>query len=262
MRSRAPHIQQLLPVALCTCAFGMPASAQQSPKQPERAPMTPANVFEKVARAYAEFSSYRDSGTVKSVMILSGGTTIKESSFTTVFVRPDRLRFEYSDRRFGDKPAPYIIWFNGSDVRTWWFIKPGIQKPESLRMAIAAATGVTLGSAARVPGLLLPQRFLAGGLLMLQADRIDDDVDRGLACFRISGTNLPANTSLKLDRFEATILDSSITIWVDKKTFLVRRVESATTFDRFRNQETTTYTPEINVEIPEEALEFNPPVAP
>ena len=49
--------------------------------------------------------------------------------------------------------------------------------------------------------------------------------------------------------------------WIDKKTFLIRKVEEECIFINggFRTKTTTTYFPVINADISKKALEFNPP---
>ena len=56
-----------------------------------------------------------------------------------------------------------------------------------------------------------------------------------------------------------TLLVDNMTLWVDKKTFLVRRIDSQIKFDNFSTQETTTYKPVIDGEVTDKMLEFDPP---
>jgi hypothetical protein len=50
-----------------------------------------------------------------------------------------------------------------------------------------------------------------------------------------------------------------MTLWIDKKTFLVRRIDTQTKFGYFRTEKTTTYDPVIDGEITDKMLEFDPP---
>lgn len=54
-------------------------------------------------------------------------------------------------------------------------------------------------------------------------------------------------------------MDDPITLWIDKKSYLVRRIDEQATFDTFRTQMTTTYEPVIDGEIADKLLEFDPP---
>jgi len=176
---------------------------------------------------------------VKTVFIRTDRKRTVEKPFTTAFVRPDRFRFEYEY-----KERRYILWRKGNDVQTWWDVTPGIKKPASLRLALAAATGVSSSSAKTVPALLIPDEVGGGRLTgITEAQRIEDAKLDKVECFRIQGQ----------------YAGSPMTIWVEKETFLVRRIDSQKKFDDFRTERTTTYEPVINGEISDKMLEFDPP---
>ena len=48
------------------------------------------------------------------------------------------------------------------------------------------------------------------------------------------------------------------TIWIEKSTFLVRRIKIEAQLPRLKIEETIEYSPSMNVEIPEESLIFSP----
>jgi hypothetical protein len=56
------------------------------------------------------------------------------------------------------------------------------------------------------------------------------------------------------ERFE----DSPITIFIDYRTFLVRRIEIATQFETYRTETVTEYDPAIGVLITDDQLRFYP----
>jgi outer membrane lipoprotein-sorting protein len=60
-------------------------------------------------------------------------------------------------------------------------------------------------------------------------------------------------------RIEGMFGGSPTTLWIDQKTFLVRRIDAQKKFNNFRTEETTTYDPVIDEEIPDKKLEFDPP---
>ena len=134
-----------------------------------------------------------------------------------------------------------IIWANGKDVQTWWDIKPGIEKAKSLHLAVAGATGVSGGSAHVIPALLLPD-VVGGANLTAITDvkRAEDGKLDKAECFRVEG---------KFGK-------QPITLWIDKKSYLVRRIDEQTTFDTFRTEQTTTYDPTINDKIADKLLEI------
>jgi hypothetical protein len=182
---------------------------------------------------------------VKIVYLERLGRRTEERPFRTAFVRPDRFRFEYQETGFFGAKRRYIVSRVGSKVQTWWDVRPGIEAPESLNSALGAATGVSGGSAHTIPVLLLPGEVEGRRLTdMTDVKRIADATLGGVDCFRVEGTyaNVPR------------------TVWVEQKTFLVRRIEFESTFPSFRTQETTTYEPVVDKPVAQELLEFNPPL--
>jgi outer membrane lipoprotein-sorting protein len=206
--------------------------------------LTPAQIFDRVARIYESCKSYRDSGAVKTVYTSAEGPGhTQEQSFKTAFVRPDRFRFEFTEESPRGQKR-YIVWTDGDEAATWWDIRPGIEREESLGMALAGATGVSSGSAHTIPRLLLPDEVGGRALAELrQAERIENGQMYGRTCFRIRGS----------------VLSQSETIWIDRETFLVLRIDEQVDLRGSRAETTTTYEPAMNVEISPEMLEFNAP---
>ena len=165
--------------------------------------------------------------------------------FRTAFVRPDQFRFEYDD------PTPekaYIIWAKAGEVRTWWYIRPGVESPPSLADAVAGATGVSGASSHTIPTLLLPdlpdrinRRKLTA---MTDLTRLPDETLDGTLCFKLHGKYSFGKTPT--------------TLWLDKATYLVWRIAE----DTGLTKRTTIYRPEVNKEIPAKELEFNAPKTP
>ena len=73
--------------------------------------------------------------------------------------------------------------------------------------------------------------------------RIDDDTFDKMDCFRIHDV----------------IFGGPATFWIEKKTFLLRKIYLEHEFEDFRTQATTTYKLILNGKIKDEMLEFNPP---
>jgi len=196
-------------------------------------------------KAYTDCKSYRDSGSVKTLFIDNGGNRTDEKPFTTAFVRPDRFRFEYKEPQAkGRQQMRFIIWSNGKEVETWWDVKPGIDKPESLALALGGAAGVSGNSSLNIPQLLLPDKMGWRRLALTNPKRAKDDKLDKAECFRVEGK----------------YVGNPITLWIDKKSYLVRRIDEQAKFDNFRTERTTTYDPIIDKEITEKMLEFDPPV--
>jgi outer membrane lipoprotein-sorting protein len=220
-------------------------SAATSAVKGQRMPEAPTaqHILDRASKAYANFRTYRDSGSVKTTFIRADGKWTEKKVFVTAFVRPDRLRFEYKEKR-GEDELRYIVWRQGKDVRTWWDVKPGIEKPVSLGLALAGATGVSGGSAHTVPALLLPSEVGGRRLTdMAGVSRIEDAKLGEADCFRVKGN----------------YAGTPITLWIEKKAFLVLRIDSQNQFDDFRTEGTTVYEPVVDSEITDEMLMFDPP---
>jgi outer membrane lipoprotein-sorting protein len=207
---------------------------------------SPQQILDRMAKVYAGCKTYRDSGVVITVFVegVFGKRTV-EKPFTTAFVRPDRFRFEYKDTRTGSGQSRYIVWSDGKAVQTWWDVGARLQKPESLGLALAGATGVSGGSAHTIPALLLPDEVGGRRLTDIkELRRAEDGKLEKVECFRIEGKYAGVPT----------------TLWIDKKSYVVRRIDEQEKFDNFRTEETTTYEPIIDEKITDEMLEFAPPV--
>ena len=217
---------------------------------------TAEEILAGMAFMYANCLSYYDSGIVTTLFIEGTGERTVEKPFTTAFIRPDRFRFEYSEmNRFGMEYR-YIAWQEGSLVETWWSLRPEINTEPSLAHALAACTGISGGSAHTIPALLLPAEIagrklihmtklkrLADGWLNENGEAVEAETAEGLACYRIQGL----------------YAEAPMTVWIDKGTLMVRRIDRRRQHDGFRTETTTTYIPVLNHLIPEDFLAFNPP---
>jgi outer membrane lipoprotein-sorting protein len=225
------------------CLLVAAALTRAVAEEPKPAAFTAKQVLDRMAKTYAQCKSYRDSGMVKTVFVLADGNRTMEKPFTTAFVRPDRFRFEYSEAQLSRKMR-YIVWWNGREARSWWSVMPGVKKEESLGMALAAATGVSGSSAHTIPALLVSKEVGGRRLTdITDAKRIKDAQHGKVACFRIEGK----------------FADSPMTLWIDQKHFLVRRIDLERTLKDFRTEETTTYEPVVDEKIADKLLKFDPP---
>lgn len=227
----------LLPIACCLAAAAAdPPATQPGPSARQ--------ILDRMAKTYSHCASYSDSGCATTVFFEGGRKRTVLKPFATAFIRPDRFRFEYYEKVNDDKRGRYIVWARGKDVRTWWEIRPGVEKEKSLGLALAGATGVSGGSAHTIPGLLMPKEV--GGRLLTtieKSKRVEDAKLDNVDCYRIKG------------RYGG----SPMTLWIDKRTHLVRRIDTRTKFDNFRTEETTTYAPSVDEPVPAEKLEFKAP---
>ena len=151
---------------------------------------------------------------------------------------------EYKDRQRQGHVVRYLIWMQGPEVLSWWDIKPGVAKEDSIEFALARATGVSGGSAHAVPSLLLTDRKLGALPTDLQnPKRVGDDKQDGVDCFRVEGQFGKATR----------------TLWIDKGASLLRRIDDVTKTADFQFVSTTIYEPSAGGEIAADLLDFDPP---
>jgi outer membrane lipoprotein-sorting protein len=232
----------------CSREKGKQPERKAAQIQKEASTQLPARqIIDKMAHAYSSCKSYYDEGVVKAVFFRNRRRWTEELHFTTAFVRPGRFRFEFT-RGFGKEGIwnRYIVWRDGKSVRTWWSIEPEIENPGSLSMELAGATGISRGSANKMPRLLLPDEIGGWSLTnLMEPELLEDEIVNGVPCFRIHGKDN---------------LDDTNKLWIEKKSYLVRKIATQHSFPDLRTEITTTYNPRFNVDIQPDQLKFNLPV--
>jgi hypothetical protein len=209
----------------------------------EGSTLSGSEVLSRLVSKCANVKTYRDTGTVRIVYLESEGRRTEERPFKTAFVRPDKFRFEYTEKHPSGRVTRYVVWQSGSNVKKWWDIHPTVETLASLDLGLAGATGVSGGSAHTVPRLLLPTSVSGRSLEdMKEIKRLDDAECGGDTCARVVGT----------------YAGSQRTLWISLRSFLLRRDEWGTTFPDFRTESTVTYEPVEDEPIPAESLAFNP----
>lgn len=210
---------------------GMAASVPDSPAQ---------NILKQVASVYANCKSYQDSGVVK----VRSTTFEQVLPFTTAFVRNDRFRYEFRHKAGRHADYRFIIWSDGKGVQSWWDLKPGIQKPESLALALGGAGGVSGGSSRTIPEFLLPRELTSNLAATITHPKLDGDEQlNGVECIRLSGW----------------YADDPISLWIDKQSLLIRRIDLKMRVKGDVAEYTTTYEPSIDQEVPDDKLRLDPP---
>ncbi len=212
-------------------------------------------IMERMASAYASCNSYVDEGEVRSVFLEPGGPRTQIKPFSTAFVRRLAFRFEYKSRRAGYERAGYdiggpewdryIIWRGTETVKSWWSITPGVKNQPDLFHALGEAAGVSNLSSVTVPSLLMPELAHGSRIKSLSKLRlIGEEEVKGSKAYKIEGVDLRGNT---------------VTVWVDAASMLLLKVYEKKKFDKFEVEATTTYKPQVNVEVARKKLEFNLP---
>lgn len=204
-------------------------------------------IYERMLVTYERAQSYEDTGEVQVRFIKRfwpDRTTVLP--FTTAFVRPDAFRYEFKRPSGGiGEEDRYLIWKNGDEVKSWWSIQPGIRVHQPFELAIATATGVSQGSAARVAALLLPDLQWGRRMRLLDDIRLSGRAElEGTSCYHLQAIG-PDGRSVEL--------------WVDARTFLLRRLFEARQLEGFRTETTTIYhAPRVNDPVAAEKLRFDP----
>ena len=120
--------------------FTLPGTAASEQLHPDG--LTAEDIIQRMAEAYAKSMPYNDSGVVKTVFISTDSRRTVKKPFTTAFIRPDRFRVEFREKKYGNREYRYIVYRDGKDVQTYWDVDNGIRKAESLDTAVARAAGV------------------------------------------------------------------------------------------------------------------------
>jgi hypothetical protein len=237
------------------------AAAAAGPASGQSADPSPVQVLLTMKRTYSGCRSYRDTGKVKTRSVMEDSTFGNDVPFTTAFVRDGAFRFQFTDTGLGDRASLCILWWDGAEVQSWWDAKPGVRRSDSLQQSLDAATGISGGASVRVPGMLLPA-VVGAGAPLVDPERAADDVVGGASCYRLKGRSRATPYTESSGSITVTVKDEVVTLWIDRASFLLRKVEEARTLDSYRSTRTTTYTPEVNVDVPAEQLAFSPPAAP
>jgi hypothetical protein len=219
------------------------------PRPDESKEKSAQGILEKVEKTYSTCKSYRDTGTIKIVSVKSGRAS-PEKSFNTAFIRPDRLRFEIGWVPNRLNFPNDIVWRKGEQFRFTpagraILAQAGVEKPD-MKIALAAIAGASAFAwrSSGTHGLLFPKEIDEYPRIteLKDAKRIDDEKIGKRECFRIQGTG--------------TIFDQPVMLWIDKESFLIRRIKLTTKLEKSWTESTTDYDPEIDAKISDEALEF------
>jgi hypothetical protein len=230
--------------ACCLTLTPPPAGAGE----PDPAALTATTILGRMAKVYAGCKTYRDTGVATTVPVGDAPGETERIEFTTAFVRPDRLRFVFQGGS-PDRETGGIVWCNGGDVR-WQFLGGGVKTEDPLVKALFAAVAESMSTSSYVPDLLTAKRgdgMHMGALSGLtDPERLGDAGHDGAQCFRVQF--LPNG-----------VAEHRTTLWIEQKSFLLRRVDERFRYPDFCAEQTTTYTPVLDEEIADALLEFRPP---
>lgn len=174
-------------------------------------PDTAAEILARSAAAYAGCTSYRDDGVVTTAFY-SPARRVVNKPFKTRFVRGENggFLFEYKSRRGEEDWDTCAVWLENGQVRAWSSQLP-LESGGSLDMALSALTGVSGGSAWRIPSLLMPEVVAERTRPKPDAVVLEIAEAHALGCAAVEVRN-----AMRVEQ-----------IWIDRSTWLIRRVASA-----------------------------------
>ena len=207
--------------------------------------LTAVDILSRMKKVYANAQTYQDKGLVKVVICFPDRDHTVKKPFTTAFIRPSRFRFEFKEIDPLLKTSKFIAYQNGQDIKAHWDLDEGVSQITSIGEALAAAAGISGGSARTVPTMLLPEEshFRNAILFFSSPKRAADEVIEGIDCYRIEEQNDYRD----------------LTLWIDKEEFLLRKMYKEQDLENSRAETTTTYKPILNGEVTEKMLEFGSP---
>lgn len=236
--------------------------------------LSAADILRRMSETYLNCKTYQDTGKVVTVFDRGENERVAIRPFSTAFVRPDRFRFEFHRKtaRSTDEWHRYIVWALGKEVRSWWDLGERLDRRASLGLGLAGATGVSGGSAHTVPSFLLPD-LVSGRRFsdVVNLERLADGVFEGISCFRLTGEVVRTIENAVEDerrrrqfqqvtgRSWEDAVSKPLVLWIDRATFLLRRIDEQTQFASFGTTSTTTYEPLIDAPIAEGQLAFGAP---
>ena len=203
------------------------------------------HILKRTSQIYRASKTYVDSGAVETVYITPSSKRTGETRFTTAYVAPDDFRFESTMNDFGTIEANFVVGQDGNGVNVWFSVEPELMKDiATVQEALDAGAGISRDTSGMIPGLIFPGTKLGGDIVRLtDAVRLDDMKVDGVDCFQIQGFRQP-NTG------------QPTTVWIEKDSFLIRRVYEEQDLKEVATKTTWSYSPAINVPVDQDALRF------
>lgn len=211
-------------------------------------------IIERMQQVYQTARTYQDAGEVISEFTYENPKWYQKTGFTnklhftSAFNRStNQFRYMYeSQNRSLFYSDTYLIGSANGKTRTYWALNKRLENESTLHDALAAAAGVSQTSSRKITsylfndlnetGLIL-QRVM--GLTLTGYQKID-----GADCFMLKGLN---DSSPKIPT----------TIWIDKKSFLIRKIEEIRHIPGTSVKVTLYFHPTLNKPIAEKDLAFD-----
>ncbi len=167
-------------------------------------------ILARVKTTYAQARSYRDTGTVVTVLIKDKAKQTVTQPFATAFVRPNKFRFEFlTDPDTREIQQRFSVWTEtGLDkAHRWWTLRPQ-DETGRLDLWLAGANGLSGGASLAVPALLLPGLTKLPTLIdRKQPQRTGSETINGVVCHVIQETGTHPEG------------DEAVTLWIGQTRF-------------------------------------------
>ena len=205
------------------------------------------DILKKTAQVYRTSKSYSDTGTVQTHYKNASREWTGETRFKTAYVAPYDFRFESSMRDFPGVEANFIAWRDRDGVKAWYNLDPGMEENiTSIQSALDAGAGISRDTSGLIPGLIFSGTKLGGDIVRLANPvRLADTRIDGFDCFQVQGDRWPH--------------DGPTIVWIDKESFLIRRIYEEDDLPDATTKTTWHYEPALNVALGEAALRFRRP---
>jgi hypothetical protein len=235
-----------LPTKLALLEVGRDAkSAIPEADQPPPTGLTAKEVLDRVAKTYLECKSYSDSGTFTTVHGPADKRRTMEKTYKLALVRPDRFRFEFVDNVLG---ATYVFWRSGEELKYFKGQEgEAEQTPKSFKAVAEGASAFYPLTTVNPVTLLFPEETGQSLVNLKSLRRLEDAMLDKANCHCIEGRG-------------GVLAIDPVTLWIDAKTFLVRRIDHVPmNGSRYRPEITILCNPVIDGDVPDAALVFVTP---
>ena len=211
-------------------------------------------VLQKSRAAYTALKSYEDKGSVEAEFGQSGSQVRERHSFKTAYKAPRQYLFDFTKAGGADR---YVAWSDGETFHSWWKATGQQQDFPKGQGANAFIFGSspTLNAIVQIAPLLFPNAGLSGPIVDF-GDAVNagtEPID-GHDCYKLTGTAHAV--------YKATghVTDSRpMTVWIDVKTMLIRKVFEDRSQGNLLNRSTTKFEPNANPELDEQLFRFSAP---
>ncbi len=180
-----------------------------------------SEILARTASLYVACRSYQDTGEVTTVIVMGNrpwNRNTKKTRFRTVFVRPDRLLFEYREVGLGPESewAGGVSWGGATSARSWSTLMPDGSTHPSIVDAAGALAGLSHRVSSSIPFMLFnaePRYFCLPD--PSTAKLLGTDVFEGRECTKIEGLQQRGRLAV---------------VWIEEVSGLLLKLESGSTF--------------------------------